>query len=99
MSLCRVAVSPASCSGAIHAGVPAQVRAVRDDDSTGLRGAEAAGLLPGARVLILERRRQAGTLVVEVDDRKDEGLEVSMEVAHRIFVVARPLQTKDGGEV
>lgn len=69
-------------------GFPAQVRAVRDDDSTGLRRAEAAGLLPGARVTVRERRRSSGTLSIQVGGPEAGLMEVEAEVAHRVFVVA-----------
>jgi DtxR family Mn-dependent transcriptional regulator len=74
----------------LGAGVEAQVRAVRDDDFTGLRGAEAAGLLPGTRVLVRQRSYRDGLLMVEVGDRGTPPQEVGFEVAHRVFVVALP---------
>jgi len=75
----------------LGAGVEAQVRAIRDDDLTGLRGAEAAGLLPGTRVRVRQRRLRDGFLLVEVGDRQTTPREVKFEVAHRVFVVALPM--------
>lgn len=71
-------------------GVEAQVRAVRDDDSTGLRGAEATGLLPGTRVLIRKRQHSDGLLMVDIGGPDTAPLVVELEVARRVFVVALP---------
>lgn len=68
-------------------GIAAQVRAVRDDHSPGLRAMEAVGLLPGARVQILSRNRVERTMRVLVGDSEDGPAEVSMEVASRVYVV------------
>jgi DtxR family Mn-dependent transcriptional regulator len=79
-------------------GVPAQVRAVRDDDSKGLRGAEAAGLLPGVRVMVRERRHAEGVMAIQVGGEEVDLMEVGVEVAHRVFIVAlRP--DAEGGEM
>jgi len=71
-------------------GVEAQVRAVRDDDSTGLRGAEATGLLPGTRVFVRKRQHSDGLLMVDIGDPDTAPLVVELEVARRVFVVALP---------
>lgn len=82
--------------GDLGVGLPAQVRAIRDDDSSGLRGAEAAGLLPGARVLVRERRFSTGILVIQVGE--EELMEVGLEVARRVFVVSIPAEGWKRGE-
>jgi DtxR family Mn-dependent transcriptional regulator len=64
----------------------AQVRAVRDDDSEDLRAAEAAGLLPGARVRVVARKRVPPMVYVEVADVTGKPLEVDMDVARRVYV-------------
>jgi DtxR family Mn-dependent transcriptional regulator len=82
----------------LRVGVPAQVRAVRDDDSERLKGAEAAGLLPGVRVLVQERKRVEGVLQLQVGDAEDNLLEIGMELAHRVFIVPAPPPEKGGGD-
>ncbi len=67
-----------------------QVRAVRDDDSQGLRDAEEAGLLPGARVQVVARKRTPPTVYVRVADVEGEALEISVELARRIYVIPLP---------
>lgn len=68
-------------------GEEAQIRAVRDDDSDGLRAVEAAGLLPGTRVRVVGRTLTPPTLQVEVEDPDLRGLEVALSVARRVYVV------------
>jgi DtxR family Mn-dependent transcriptional regulator len=91
-------------------GEEAQVRAVRDDDSEGLRAVETAGLLPGTRVRVIGRTISPPVLHVEVDvsshpDEKEEAsaaregtepeaLEVALAIARRVYVVPTPM----GGE-
>jgi DtxR family Mn-dependent transcriptional regulator len=72
-------------------GEKAQVRAVRDDDSAGLRAVEAAGLLPGTRVRVVARTLTPPVLQLSVEGRDPEILEVSLAVARRVFVVPTPL--------
>jgi DtxR family Mn-dependent transcriptional regulator len=68
----------------------AQVRAVRDEDSEDLRAAEEAGLLPGARVRVVARKRVPPTVYLEVADVTGKPLEIPMELARRIYVTALP---------
>ncbi len=69
-------------------GVEAQVRAVRDDHAEGLRGAEAAGLLPGTSVQVVRRDLRRRTALVEVGSKGQK--EVPFDLAHRIYVVTIP---------
>jgi DtxR family Mn-dependent transcriptional regulator len=69
-------------------GVEAQVRAVRDDHAEGLRGAEAAGLLPGTSVQVVRRDLRRRTALVEVGSEGEK--EVPFDLAHRIYVVTIP---------
>ncbi len=71
-------------------GEEAQVRAVRDDDSSGLLAVEAAGLLPGTRVRVTARRRNPPVLEVEVHGANSPALEVNLAVARRVFVIPFP---------
>lgn len=71
-------------------GVDAQVRAVRDDDSRGLRAMEQAGLLPGTRVQVTGRNRAQGSLEIRVGASSGPCTRVSMEVAGRVYVVPIP---------
>lgn len=73
--------------GELGDGVAAEVRAVRDDHSPGLRAMEAAGLLPGTRVQVLNRNRMQRTMRVLVGTATDRPAEISMEVARRVYVV------------
>jgi len=73
-------------------GVEAEVRAVRDDHADGLKGAEAAGLLPGTRVAILRTDPAAGVVLVKVGVQEGEE-EVPLEVAQRVYVVPVPDDT------
>jgi len=75
-------------------GVQAQVRAVRDDHADGLKGAEAAGLLPGARVAILRTDPAGGVVLVKVGTQEGEE-EVPLEIAHRVYVVPIPDESPD----
>ncbi|MFH1766143.1 MAG: FeoA family protein, partial [Gemmatimonadota bacterium] len=68
-------------------GEEAQVRAVRDDDSAGLLAVEAAGLLPGTRVRVLDRTRTPPILKVEVEGAPPSVLEVALTVARRVYVI------------
>jgi DtxR family Mn-dependent transcriptional regulator len=77
-------------------GVPAQVRAVRDDDSRSLRRAEAAGLLPGVSVMVRERRHADGVMEVQVGGSEARLLDVGIEVAYRVFIVALPPERPSG---
>ncbi len=76
-------------------GVDAQVRAVRDDDSRGLRTVEEAGLLPGTRVRVVGRNRTRGVLEFRVEASPDPPSRISMDVARRVYVV--PLPSPRGG--
>jgi DtxR family Mn-dependent transcriptional regulator len=69
-------------------GDAARVRAVRDDDSAGLRAAENAGLLPGTKVRVRARRRSPPGLLLEVEGSGSVALEISMEVARRVFMTS-----------
>jgi len=71
-------------------GVEAQIRAVRDDDSGGLRAMEAAGLLPGTRVRIVRRVRPRGILEAQVGSGEEDPTEIDVEVAGRVYVVPLP---------
>ncbi len=78
-------------------GDEARVRAVRDDDSAGLLAVEAAGLLPGAWVRLLGPSRETPGLRLEVGESETSEaavLEVTLDVAQRVFVV--PFPTRDG---
>ena len=78
-------------------GDEARVRAVRDDDSAGLLAVEAAGLLPGAWVRLLGSSRETPGLRLEVGEPETSDaavLEVTLDVAQRVFVV--PFPTGDG---
>lgn len=65
----------------------AQVRAVRDDDSHGLRAMEAAGLLPGTRVQVVRRLRSRGVMEVLVGEGAADPVEIPLEVGGRVYVV------------
>jgi len=73
--------------GELGDGVAAQIRAVRDDHSPGLRAMEAVGLLPGIRVEVVNRDRKERTMRVVVGAAEDLPVEISMEVARRVYVV------------
>lgn len=78
-------------------GDQARVRAVRDDDSAGLIAVEAAGLLPGAWVRLVGPSTERRGLQVEVagsESTEATLLEVTLDVAQRVFVV--PLPADDG---
>ena len=68
----------------------AQVRAVRDDDSGGLRAMEAAGLLPGTRVQVHRRLRSRGIIEVLVGEGPTDPVEIPLEVGGRVYVVQIP---------
>jgi len=72
-------------------GVEAQVRAVRDDHAEGLRGAEAAGLLPGTSVQVVRRDLRRRTALVEVGSEGEK--EVPFDLANRIYVVTIPVSS------
>jgi DtxR family Mn-dependent transcriptional regulator len=76
--------------GELSPGVEAQVRAVRDDHSEALQGAEAAGLLPGTRVIVTGRDIEQRVVRVEVGP-PGSGVRqgVPFDVAHRVYVVTR----------
>ena len=79
--------------GALAAGVIAQVRAVRDDHAEGLKAAEAAGLLPGTEVVVVSKDVQRASVLVQVTaqgGRASGETEVSLELAHRVYVVIPP---------
>ncbi len=69
-------------------GTEARIRAIRDDDSAELQAAEAAGLLPGQRVRVLERADGEGMIRLEVGDPPGTRVEVERELARRVFVTA-----------
>lgn len=69
-------------------GVQAQVRAVRDDHAEGLRGAEAAGLLPGTWVQVVKRDHERRMALVAVGPEEEQ--EVSFDLAYRVYVVPPP---------
>ncbi|MGW8264830.1 MAG: metal-dependent transcriptional regulator [Longimicrobiales bacterium] len=73
--------------GELSPGVRAQVRAVRDDRAEGLKVAEAAGLLPGAGVMVLGRDPRNRALRVEVGPPEMGEQEIPFDVAHRVYVV------------
>jgi DtxR family transcriptional regulator, Mn-dependent transcriptional regulator len=79
-------------------GEEALVRAVRDDDTEGLLAVEAAGLLPGARVRVLERTRTPAAMRVAVAGSPGPGEEVAVEVARRVYVVVPPPAAGDPRE-
>jgi len=74
-------------------GEEAQIRAVRDDDSEGLRAVEAAGLLPGTWIRVVGRTRDIRALQVEVagEAASPLTLEITLDVAHRVYVVPTSL--------
>ncbi len=74
----------------VRPGDGARVRAIRDDDTEGLRGAEAAGLLPGTRVRVLRRGGPPPTLRVKVEGAPDTEVSIPLSVARRVFVVILP---------
>jgi DtxR family Mn-dependent transcriptional regulator len=75
--------------GELSPGVEAQVRAVRDDHAKALKGVEAAGLLPGTRVMVLGRDLQERVVRVEVGAPGNVVMDVPFEVAHRVYVVTQ----------
>lgn len=79
-------------------GVDAQVRAVRDDDSRGLRTVEQAGLLPGTRVQVVGRNRTRGVLEFRVESSPTPPSRISMDVARRVYVVPLPTRPPSGRE-
>jgi DtxR family Mn-dependent transcriptional regulator len=68
-------------------GEEAQIRAVRDDDSAGLVAVEAAGLLPGTWVRLLGRQHDPPVLRVLVAGTKHPALEVTLDLARRVYVI------------
>lgn len=78
-------------------GERAQVRAVRDDDSAGLRAVEDAGLLPGRGVSVVERSWTPPALRVAVEGSGRPILEVSLALARRIYVVHVPAPSPTSG--
>jgi len=68
-------------------GVEAQVRAVRDDHAEALKGVEAAGLLPGTRVVVVGRNLKQQRIRVEVGAPGSGVMDVPLDVAHRVYVV------------
>ena len=78
-------------------GEEAHVRAVRDDDSAHLLAVEAAGLLPGTRVRVVERTLTPPLLRLNVKGADSEVLEVPLAIARRVYVV--PTEQEEGAEV
>jgi DtxR family Mn-dependent transcriptional regulator len=66
-----------------NTGSTVEIRAVRDEDSERLRSMEALGLVPGARVEILERTAYDGRLTVGVAGGDEV---IGQDLAQRIFV-------------
>jgi DtxR family Mn-dependent transcriptional regulator len=64
-----------------------QVRAVRDDDSEGLLTAEAAGLIPGARLRVISRTLSPPGLSLELEGGETGPLQLEMEIAGRIYMI------------
>ncbi len=64
-------------------GSTVEIRAVRDEDSERLRSMEALGLVPGARVEVLERTAYDGRLTVGVAGGDEV---IGQDLAQRIFV-------------
>ena len=79
-------------------GVEVQIRAVRDDDSDGLRAIETAGLFPGVRVRVVNRSLSDGTLHVTVGKREERDLAVDLSVARRVYVVPNAASRKRSAE-
>ncbi|MGD2124352.1 MAG: metal-dependent transcriptional regulator [Gemmatimonadota bacterium] len=71
----------------LQVGEAALVRAVRDDDSQGLQAVEAAGLLPGTRLLVRSRLREPAALRLEIDEAKPRTLDLPLPLARRVYVV------------
>ena len=74
-------------------GETARVRAVRDDDSAGLRAVEEAGLLPGTRVRIRARSLTPPGLLLDVEGSNTPALEIAIEVARRVYVISDSQRT------
>ena len=66
-----------------NTGSTVEIRAVRDEDSERLRSMEALGLVPGARVEIIERTTYDGRLTVGVAGGDEV---IGQDLAQRIFV-------------
>lgn len=76
--------------GELSPGVEAQVRAIRDDPAEGLKAAEAAGLLPGAAVVVMRRDPHERIVFVKVGLPGTGEKEVPFDVAQRVYVVPLP---------
>ncbi len=71
-------------------GREGRVRAIRDDDAEGLLRAEAAGLLPGTRVRVLQRGGLPPFLQLQVEGFHPREISIPLSVAERVYVVALP---------
>jgi DtxR family Mn-dependent transcriptional regulator len=74
--------------GELGLNIEAQIRAIRDDDAEGLRAAETAGLLPGTRVRVVSKDRAGALLGVEVGIPDGTISDISLDLAHRVYVVS-----------
>jgi len=68
------------------AGNRVRIRAVRDEDAAELRSMAEEGLLPGARLVVLEEDSDPGTMAVRVG-HEDAFRFVPRDLARRIYVV------------
>jgi DtxR family Mn-dependent transcriptional regulator len=64
-----------------------RIRAVRDEDSADLRSMAAEGLVPGARVLVVEAQETEGAVEISLDDEGAASRAVHDQLARQIFVV------------
>lgn len=71
-----------------ESGARLRVRAVHDDDPDRLRSLEAAGLTPGARVVVgSDAATAASDLLVRVGEEPGTAVEVLRDLARRVYVV------------
>jgi DtxR family Mn-dependent transcriptional regulator len=82
----------------LGAGETAMIRAVRDDDSEGLLAVEAAGLLPGTRVLVKAHLRGPPAIQLEIEGAEPRTLNLPFALARRIYVVPTSPDTSAEGE-
>lgn len=70
-----------------HSGSRVRIRAVRDEDSENLRSMAAAGLVPGARIVVLRRTTGEGSIGIALADSESDIRSVAGELAQHIYVV------------
>lgn len=68
-------------------GSRVRIRAVRDEDSENLRSMAAAGLVPGARIVVLPKTTREGPIGIALADSESDTRSVAGELAQHIYVV------------